>query len=182
MKSVVAVSVDTHTVWSDAAADAFLQEQSLRAGSRRLSRRVRALEKPPYVDPAALQRRARLLADLGTIERGKTFNALLREALFSMIRTYGVVGAVKTLRNINLVQRTMLPDLVALDLLAAPPRLAVPVHCVFGEQDALLPATVVKNLPAAIIAPTCTVRLVPDAGHMVHFDQPDIVRSIAVNA
>jgi pimeloyl-ACP methyl ester carboxylesterase len=182
VKSVVAISVDTHTVWSDAAADAFLQEQSLSAGSRRLSRRVKALEKPPYVDPAAIQRRARLLADLGTIERGKTFNALLREALFCMIRTYGPVGAVKALRNINLVQRTMLPELVALDLFAAPPRLAVPVHCVFGEQDALLPATVVKDLPAAIIAPACTVRLVPDAGHMVHFDQPDIVRSIVDHA
>src|SRR4249920_2143474 len=77
VKSVIAISVDTHTAWSDAAADAFLQEQSLRGESRRLSRRVRALETPPYVDPAALQRRARLLADLGTIERGKTFNALL---------------------------------------------------------------------------------------------------------
>lgn len=182
VKSVVAISVDTHTVWSDAAAAAFLEEQSLRGGSRRLRRRVRALEKPPYVDPGAIQRRARLLADLGTIERGKTFNALLREALFGMIRSYGVVGAVKTLRNINLVQRTMLPELVALDLFAAPPRLAVPVHCVFGEQDALLPATVVKGLPAAIVAPACTIRLVPDAGHMVHFDQPDIVRSIAMNA
>jgi pimeloyl-ACP methyl ester carboxylesterase len=127
---------------------------------------VSALEKPPYVDPAAIQRRLRLLADRGTIERGKTFNALLREALFSMVRTYGVVGAVRALRNINIVQRTMLPELVPLDLLAAPPRLAVPVHCVFGEQDALLPATVVKDLPEAIIAPACTVRLVPNAGHM----------------
>jgi pimeloyl-ACP methyl ester carboxylesterase len=180
VKSVVAISVDTHTAWSDAAAAAFLEEQSLRAGSR-LRRRVRALEKPPYVEPAAIQRRARLLADLGTIECGKTFNALLREAVFSMIRTYGVVGAGKTLRNINLVQRAMLPELVALDLFAAPPRLAVPVHCVFGEQDALLPATVVQDLSGAIVAPACTVRLVPDAGHMVHFDQPDIVRSIAVN-
>jgi len=182
VKSVVAVSVDAHTAWSDAAADAFLQDQGLRAGNGRLSRKVKALEKPPYVHPAAIQRRARLLADLGTIERGKTFNALLREVLFSMVRTYGVVGAVRAFRNINIVQRTMLPELVPLDLLAAPPRLAVPVHFVFGEQDALFPARLVKDLPAAIIAPACTVHLVPDAGHMVHFDQPDIVRSIAVNA
>ena len=137
---------------------------------------------PPYVEPAAMQRRARLLADLGAIERRKTFNALLREALFSMIRTYGVVGSLKTLRNINIVQRAMLPELVALDLCAAPPRLAVPVHCVFGEQDPLVSATLVKALAAAIITPECTVRLVPDAGHMVHFDQPDVVRSIVVNA
>jgi hypothetical protein len=57
------------------------------------------------VDAAAFQRRASLLVDLGTIERGKTFGALLRETLFSMIRTYGVFGTVKALRNLNLVQR-----------------------------------------------------------------------------
>ena len=134
------------------------------------------------MDPGPLQQRASLLADLGSIEHGKTFNALVREALFSMIRTYGPVGAVKALRNMNLVQRAMLPELVSLDLFASPPRLAVPVHYLFGEQDALTPANVVKDLPAAIAAPASTVLLVPHAGHMVHFDQPDIVRRVAVSA
>jgi pimeloyl-ACP methyl ester carboxylesterase len=134
------------------------------------------------VDPAALQRRARLLADLGAIERRQTFSGLLREALISMIRTYGVVGAIKTLRNINLVQRTMLPELVGLDLFTAPPRLAVAVHFVFGEQDALVSAAIVKDVTGVIAGPRCTVRLVSDAGHMVHFDQPEIVRSITVSA
>jgi pimeloyl-ACP methyl ester carboxylesterase len=66
--------------------------------------------------------------------------------------------------------------------LSNPLRLAVPVHYVFGEQDALTPAAIVKQLPAAIAAPASTVLLVPNAGHMVHFDQPEIVRSIAVSA
>ena len=182
VKAVVAVSVDVHTARSDAAAHGFLQEHGLHAGRRRLGRRVKALENPPYVDPAALQRRARLLADLGAIERRQTFSGLLREALFSMIRTYGVVGAIKTLRNINLVQRTMLPELAGLDLFTAPPRLAVPVHFVFGEQDALVSAAIVKDVTGVIAGPRCTVRLVSDAGHMVHFDQPEIVRSITVSA
>jgi pimeloyl-ACP methyl ester carboxylesterase len=41
---------------------------------------------------------------------------------------------------------------------------------------------VVKRLPAAIAAPASTVVLLSDAGHMAHFDQPEIVRTIAVNA
>jgi pimeloyl-ACP methyl ester carboxylesterase len=180
-KALVAVSADSHTGMSDASADAFLQEQSLRAGGR-LRRKVMKLARPPYLDPAALQQRAGLLIDLGAIERGRTFGALLREALFSMIRTYGAVGAVKALRNMNLIQRTMLAELASLDLFANPPRLATPVHYVFGERDALTPASVVKDLPAAIHAPAKTVLLVPDAGHMVHFDHPDIVRRVAVNA
>jgi pimeloyl-ACP methyl ester carboxylesterase len=180
VKSVVAISPDSHTGRSDAHADAFLQQQS--AGNRRLTRRVTKLGKPPYLDLAPFQQRASLLADLGAIERGKTFNALLSEALFSMLRTYGVVGTAKALRNMNLILRTMLRELVSLDLFAHPPRLAMPVHYLFGEQDALTPASVVTDLPAAILAPAHTMLLVPSAGHMVHFDQPDIVRKVTVSA
>jgi proline iminopeptidase len=182
VKSVIAISPDANTADSDASVYAFLLEQSVRVGGRRLSRRVTKLGKPPYTDAAAFQRRASLLGDLGSIEYNKRFSAILRETLVGMIRTYGVVGTIKALRNLNLIQGKLLPELVSLDVFANPPRLAVPVHYVFGEQDALTPAAVVKDLPAAISAPATTVRLVPHAGHMVHFDQPAIVRSIAVSA
>jgi len=181
-KSVVAISPDANTASSDASVYSFLQERSALAGSGRLSARLKKLGEPPYTDSAAFQLRARLLTDLGGIERGKKFSALLRETLFAMIRTYGLVGTVKALRNMNLIQRQLLPQLVALDLFANPPRLAMPVHYIFGEQDPLTPAAIVKQLPVAIAAPENTVALVPDAGHMVHFDQPEVVRSIAVRA
>ncbi len=138
---------------SDAAVYSFLQEQSVLAESRRLSARLKKLGKPPYTDSAAFQLRARLLADLGAIERGKKFSALLRETLFGMIGTYGLVGTAKALRNMNLIQGKLLPQLVSLDLFANPPRLAVPVHYVFGEQDPLTPAAIVKQLPVAIASP-----------------------------
>jgi pimeloyl-ACP methyl ester carboxylesterase len=59
---------------------------------------------------------------------------------------------------------------------------AVPVHYVFGGNDALNPPEIVKRLPVAIAAPSTTVATVADAGHMVHFDHPDVVRSVVVNA
>jgi pimeloyl-ACP methyl ester carboxylesterase len=182
VKSVITISPDANTAESDASVYSFLQDQSVLAGDGRLSARVKKLGRPPYTDSAAFQGRASLLADLGTIEHGKKFNAILRETLFAMIRTYGLFGAAKALRNMNLIQRKLLPELVSLDLFANPPRLAVPVHYVFGEQDALTPSGIVKRLPAAIEAPACTSTLVPNAGHMVHFDQPEVVRSIAVSA
>jgi len=182
VKSVIAISPDADTAGSDASVYSFLQEQSVLASDGRLSKRVKKLGMPPYTDSAAFQARASLLADLGTIEQGKNFNAILRETLFATIRTYGLFGTAKALRNMNLIQRKLLPELVSLDLFANPPRLAVPVHFVFGEQDALTPGAIVKRLPAAIEAPACTAILAPKAGHMVHFDQPEIVRSIAVSA
>jgi pimeloyl-ACP methyl ester carboxylesterase len=182
VKSVIAISPDANTAGSDASVYSFLQDQSALARDGRLSGRVKKLGMPPYTESTAFQDRASLLADLGTIEQGKNFNAILRETLFAMIRTYGLFGTAKALRNMNLIQRKLLPELVSLDLFANPPRLAVPVHYVFGEQDALTPSSIVKRLPAAIEAPACTAILVPKAGHMVHFDQPEIVRSIAVSA
>src|SRR5262245_42941974 len=89
-----------------------------------------------------------------------------------MARTYGVAGAAKSLRNLNLLQSRLLPQIVSLDLFANPPRVTVPVHDVFGERDALTPASFSDRLPAAIAAPASTVVRVVDAGHMVHFDRP----------
>jgi pimeloyl-ACP methyl ester carboxylesterase len=171
VKAVVAVSPDSHTSLSDAAADAFLRSHGRNPPAP-----------PPYVKPSMIQRRARLLADLGTIEHGQTFAALFREMVFGLFRTYGAAGAIRTLRNMNVIQRRMLPELASLDLFANPPRVAVPVHYVFGGQDALNPRAIVDHLPAVIAAPGTTVTVVPESGHMVHFDRPDVVRSIAVKA
>jgi pimeloyl-ACP methyl ester carboxylesterase len=99
-----------------------------------------------------------------------------------MIATYGPVGAARALRNMNLILGALLPEVASLDLFANPPRVAVPVHYAFGALDPLMPASIVTRLPDAIAAPESTVVLVPDAGHMVHFDRPDVVRAIAVRA
>ena len=61
-------------------------------GRGRMRRVLTKLGPPPYLDPRTFQRRAILLADFGTIERGRTFNALLRETLVAMVRRYGVLG------------------------------------------------------------------------------------------
>jgi pimeloyl-ACP methyl ester carboxylesterase len=181
VRSVIGISPDLHTAASDAGVDAFLRSQATRANGR-LGRRISTLRKPPYLDLAGFQRRARLLADLGTIEHKKNFGALLRELLVDVTRTYGVVGGFRALRNMNAVQRTLLAEVAALDLLARPPRVPVPVHYVFGEQDALTSASTLTELPSAITPPGSTIVVLRDAGHLVHFDRPNVVRSIVVNA
>ena len=88
----------------------------------------------------------------------------------------------KNLQQTLDLTRKLLPQLVSLHLFTNPPRLAIPVHYVFGEQDHLIPAEIVKQLPVAVTAPESTVMLVSNACHMVHFDQQEIVHSIAVRA
>ncbi len=177
-RAVIAISPDSQTAMSDASARDFLQQQS--AGNRRVAEAVTTLGDPPFVDPASFLRRERLLADLGSIEHGRRFSALMRETLAGMLKTYGVIGTAKAMRNMHVVQRKLLPELISLDLLAHTPRVAIPVHYVFGEDDALTPAAVVRDLPEKVAAPGSTVTVLPDAAHMVHFDRPQAVRSIVV--
>jgi pimeloyl-ACP methyl ester carboxylesterase len=98
--------------------------------------------------------------------------------VINMVRAYGLGGTLTTLRNMTLVLRRLLPEIVSVNLFDHPSRVAVPVHCVFGEQDVLTSAAMVERLPAAISAPVITAVRVPKAGHMVHFDRPDVVGSI----
>ena len=182
VKAVIAISTDAHIANSDASVLSFFKAQSVISRNRRLGAKLKKLGDPPYIDSAAFQLRARILADLGCIEHGRRFSALFKETLFSLIRTYGLLGTPRALHNMNLVQSKLLPQLVSLNLFSNPLRLAVPVHYVFGAQDPLIPSEMVKKLPAVISTPTATVRLVNDAGHMVHFDQPSIVRTIVVRA
>jgi pimeloyl-ACP methyl ester carboxylesterase len=182
IRAVIANSPDLQTRAGDAAADAFLHEQVRRSGTRRLARALMKLGPPPYLDPRTLQRRAVLLTDFGTIERGRTFAQSLSQTLVAMVRRYGIAGTVRALRNMNIIQRRMLADVAPLDLLSRPPQIAVPVHFVFGEQDALTAAFMSSDLPARIGAGGTTMVRVPEAGHLVHFDRPDVVRSITVQA
>lgn len=182
VKSVVAISVDANIARQDASTHAFLQQQAALPQNRGLSAKLEKLGEPPYTEVAPFQLRGTMLADLGTLEYGKKFSSLVKETLFDMIGTYGVIGAAKALRNMNAVQKAMLPDVVSLDLFADPPRLEMPVHFVFGEQDQIVPTALGKELAAAIAAPARSVTVVPNAGHMVHFDHPEVVRSVVMKA
>jgi len=181
IKALVLLSIDTDTAASDASVAAFLHERGARPDGRKTAKLVEKLGAPPYVSPTPFQLRARLLSDLGVIESGKRFGQLVRGLLSSLVRTYGVLGAVKTVRNINAIQRRMLPELATLNLFSQWPERTVPIHHAFGESDPLVPASLVQK-----VAGTCvrddSVTVLPNAGHMLHFDEPDVVRSIVDRA
>ena len=181
IKGLVAVSIDADTACSDAAVSSFLREVGMQAGNRRLTRSIEKLGKPPYITPAPFQLRERLLTNLGGIEQGRRFSELLRGLLSSLVRTYGWIGAVTALRNMNEIQRQLLPEVATLNLFAHWPRPAIPVHYIFGGRDPLVPSSMVQEI-SGIAANRDTVVTAPNAAHMVHFDEPAIVRSLVVQA
>jgi len=138
---------------------------------------MQKLQPPPYLEPEQFQLRARMLTNLGGIEHGKRFSSAIRSLLFSLIRTYGLFGTVAALRNMNAIQRKLLPELANLNLFANWPRPGIPIHYIFGSDDPLILSSVVKRI-SSVISKTDTVITFQNAGHMAHFDQPAAVRSI----
>jgi len=176
IKAFVAVSIDTDIPASDLATYDFLKK----AGAR-IAKKVEKLGPPPYTTPEQLQLRAHLMTDLGGIEHGKRFGELFRELMFSLIRTYGLFGTLAALRNMNAIQRKILPELASLNLIANWPRTTIPVHYIFGNDDPLNPPSIVQRV-SKVIAPGDTVVTLTEAGHMLHFDQSATVRSAIAQA
>ena len=181
IKALIAVSIDTDIPAGDAAALSFLQEAGARADGRKIAKSLEKLGAPPYTTLAPFQLRARLLANLGGVEHGKRFGEILRGTLYSLVRAYGLIGAAKSLRNMNAVQRKMLPQMATLNLFTHWPRPAIPIHYVFGGGDPLIPPSLVQAV-SRVASREDTVVVLPDSGHMAHFDQPATVRSIVVQA
>jgi proline iminopeptidase len=179
--ALVLVSLDADIAASDEAVFRLLQEAARRNDRPGMTARVKKLGPPPYEIPAPFQLRARLLTDLGGIERGRGSAGLLWRSLRSLIRTYGWVGAVTALRNMNTIQRRVLPQLPDVNLFTHWPRPAVPADFIFGDRDPLIPGFLVEQV-AKNAGPSDTVLTVPGAGHLVHFDEPAVVRSVVVRA
>jgi pimeloyl-ACP methyl ester carboxylesterase len=81
----------------------------------------------------------------------------------------------------NALQRALLPEMASFNLFDSWPRPAVPVHYVFGDQDPLVSSSIIERL-GALMSPSDTITKAPEAGHLVHFDQPNVVREAVMRA
>ncbi|MEP6848545.1 MAG: alpha/beta hydrolase [Acidobacteriota bacterium] len=178
VNAVVVISPDINIAESDASTAEFLAARAPTM-SRRFNSNLKKLGDPPYEDPQRFQLRARLLLDAGVIENGKRFNATAVELLTGLFRTYGPVGAANALRGMNIIQAALLSEIARLNVLTDLPLLDVPVHCILGDLDPLMP-TVARDRLARLSG--YSVTNIPEAGHMAHFDRPHIVSSIVFRA
>ena len=181
LEAVIAISADTDLSLADSAVYDFIVATCSGIENKKLLFRVRKLGKPPYSDPALFQLRARLISDLGGIEHGKSFARLIRGMLSSFLATYGPLGTLTALRNMNAVQARVLPQMVGLNLFATWPKSGVPISFLFGEADIMAPASLAKKISEHLTSKDRLVTL-PRAGHMVHFDQPQAVRETVMQA
>ena len=138
---------------------------------------LRRLDPPPYTSPSRFQQRRRLLANEGSIERGRKFGGMAAADLTSLIRCYGPAGPVSALLVSTTTKRRLLPALAELRLFDSWPETTVPMHLVFGEDDILTPPSMVEAA-SCWLKPDDSLTVLPRAGHMVHFDRPEAVKGI----
>ena len=75
--------------------------------------------------------------------------------------------------------RALAPELSTVNLISGWPRSPIPVDLIFGDADLLSPAEMIDRV-RPLLAPRDTLRVVHGAGHMAHFDAPDVVRSVVL--
>ena len=177
VSKVVAISPDLDAAASDEYAYEILNDRSMKRRDERMAGILRRLGPPPYTSPSRFQQRLRLLANEGSIERGRQFGGIVAAHLTSLIRCYGPAGAVSALRNSTTIQARLLPALAELRLFDSWPETTVPLRLVFGEDDILTPPSTVEAA-SRLLKPEDSLAVLPRAGHMVHFDRPEAVKGI----
>jgi pimeloyl-ACP methyl ester carboxylesterase len=181
VERVVAISPDLDT----AAADQNAHERILAAVReprwRRLATKAARLQEPPCLDPEQFKLRAELLGHLGSVEATSGYGTQVLRIALSIVRTYGPHRLPRVLANMDASARALLPELSRVDVLSHWPRSPLPADLIFGDADFLSPPEVIERA-RPLLGPRDTLRIVPGAAHMVHFDAPAVVRSVVLGA
>ncbi len=91
---------------------------------------------------------------------------------------YSARDIVRTVRGITQTQAALLPELATLDLLAAVPRLAVPVVMVQGRFDQVAPRDAALGYLEDVKAATKQLVWFRNSAHMPHLEEPAKFRDV----
>jgi pimeloyl-ACP methyl ester carboxylesterase len=152
-------------------------------GRRGLARALARLGPPPHLDRRRFNTRARLLADLGGVNRRETYRSLLATTVARLVRSphYGALDIARTFQGMNLVIDGLLPDMAGLDLCARLPRIEAPIVMGHGRFDRISDPAVAERYFAGLDAPAGK-RFVwfEHSAHMPQAEEPerfaDVVR------
>ena len=179
VERVVAISPDLDTAASDRHAYERIMAAVREPRWKSLAQKAARLHPPPCLDLAQFRLRATLLGHLGSLEARASYGRQVLRMALGIAGAYGLHRLPRVIANMDASTRALAPELATVDLISRWPRSAVPVDLIFGEADLLSPREMIdRALP--LLAPQDTLRVIRDAGHMAHFDAPDVVRSIVL--
>ncbi|HEY1332627.1 MAG TPA: alpha/beta hydrolase [Myxococcaceae bacterium] len=180
VQRVVAVSPDLDTAASDRHAYERIQAAVREPRWKSLASKAARLEPPPCLDLAQFRLRATLLGHLGSLEARASYGTQVLRLALGIAGTYGPHRLPRVLANMDASTKALAPELARVDLLSRWPWSPVPADLVFGDADLLSPASVIERA-RLLLGPQDTLRVVPRAAHMAHFDAPAVVRSVVLD-
>ncbi len=139
--TLVAVGTDIDGAAAGNSAYDFALDTARQCANKRAIRQLEAIGPPPHWDAKQFGTRVRWASNFGGVTTNETYGEVVRGLLTSLVRSpdYSLGDVLRTVRGITATQAALLPELTALDLVHALPRLDVPFVMVQGRLDRVAP-------------------------------------------
>jgi pimeloyl-ACP methyl ester carboxylesterase len=161
----------------------FVLNTARRRGSRRATRQLEAIGRPPHLDVKRFSTRARWAANFGGVTSGASFGSMLRDLMTSLVRSpdYRVTDIIRTIRGISASQTALLPQLATTDLVTTMPRLEVPIVLAQGRLDQVAPGGAAQRFHDSLTAPGKQLVWFEKSAHSPHLEEPARFRQLLMS-
>jgi pimeloyl-ACP methyl ester carboxylesterase len=182
--SIVAVGTDVDIPHANRYALDFAMNKAVAKKDKKLIQKIDELGRNPILETKRFQKRAGILTNLGGIKSGSSFNSLVLSTVKNMLwsKYYRVGGLLKTLEGISFCQNALLSEINELNLFQSVKKIAVPVHFIQGNLDAIAPPQRGREYYEQLEAVDKTFTLFERSAHMSHYEEPvkfsNLVRSV----
>jgi proline iminopeptidase len=178
--TLVTVGMDIDGAAAEKCAYEFAVATANTRNNGRAVRQLEAIGPPPHLVPEQFATRARWATDFGGVRSGRTYKALARGLLFSLLRSpdYSLADVVRTVRGMTAAQAALLPELAALDLTHTLTRLNTPIVMVEGRHDQVAPPSVAERYAELLEAPSKQLVWFEHSAHMPHLEEPERFRDL----
>ena len=158
----------------------FALEAAHARNNRRAIRQLEAIGPPPHLEPRQFATRARWAANFGGVRTGHTYNSMARGLLLSLLRSpdYSLADTVRAFRGMTAAQAALLPELAAIDLPHALPRLDTPIVMAQGRHDRVAPPAAAERYAELLEAPSKQLVWFERSAHMPHLEEPERFRRL----
>jgi len=178
--TLVAVGMDIDGAAAGAAAYDFALGAARQRGHWRATRQLEAIGPPPHLTSKQFSTRVRWATNFGGVTSNETYRSLVRGLLASLVRSpdYSAADVIRTVRGITATQAALLPELAAMDLTRAVPRLDVPVVMVQGRRDQVAPGAAAQRYARSLQAPGKRLVWFDNSAHTPHLEEPRKFRDL----
>jgi len=180
--ALIATGMDVDIPLAETHTYDFVLNTARERGTRRAVRQLERIGPPPHLEARQFSTRARWAIDFGGVTAGTTFNRSLRTLVGSLLRSrdYSTTDVVRTIRGILTTQTALLPELAGTDLVAAVPRLEIPLVMAQGRLDQVAPGRAAQRFYDSLTAPSKQLVWFEKSAHTPHYDQPDAFRALVL--